>query len=297
VEEAEAVVDYIYTACRVEDPTVPSVGIATFNINQRNLIWDMLMQATYGGDEASVQNALLLDRLLEQGLFVKNLENIQGDERDIVLISTTFGPDGQGRFRQQFGPVTQQKGYQLLNVIISRAKNKVAVFTSVPAPARALFRDALADTGNTGKGIFYAYLEYARSVAMSARGDHAGILDQLAHHCPERPYLHEQRSLPLFNQLIYKALLDKYDKNAVAHNHRLGGFILELALLRNGIPVASISTSCIARPRTESYRMFIFKKQILGSLGIASYFIDALNWYRDPAAARQQLYGFLDDLR
>jgi superfamily I DNA and/or RNA helicase len=65
----------------------PSIGIATFNINQRNLIIETLNKAA----ELDISFAKKLQELKEKGLFIKNLENIQGDERDIIIISTTYG--------------------------------------------------------------------------------------------------------------------------------------------------------------------------------------------------------------
>ena len=66
-------------------------------------------------------------------MFVKNLENVQGDERDVMIFSTTFGKNEEGKFIQNFGPLNnQQKGYKLLNVLITRAKYKFDVFTSIP---------------------------------------------------------------------------------------------------------------------------------------------------------------------
>jgi superfamily I DNA and/or RNA helicase len=66
------------------------------------------------------------------GLFVKNLENIQGDERDIIIMTTTFGKDEEGRFRKRFGPPGNNNGYRLLNVIVTRAKDKFYICTSIP---------------------------------------------------------------------------------------------------------------------------------------------------------------------
>src|SRR5262249_50430751 len=65
------------------------------------------------------------------GLFVKNLENVQGDERDIIIISVCYGPDPTGRMLMNFGPINKSGGEKRLNVIFSRAKHHLAVVSSI----------------------------------------------------------------------------------------------------------------------------------------------------------------------
>ena len=65
--------------------------------------------------------------------FVKNLENVQGDERDVIFISIGYGRDANGRIIMNFGPLTSQGGYRRLNVLISRARKRCEVFSSITA--------------------------------------------------------------------------------------------------------------------------------------------------------------------
>src|SRR5439155_24338911 len=66
------------------------------------------------------------------GFFVKNLENVQGDERDVIFISTTFGPaPGSRAVYQRFGPISRNDGWRRLNVLFTRARKSVTVFTSM----------------------------------------------------------------------------------------------------------------------------------------------------------------------
>ena len=69
-----------------------------------------------------------MNALKEHGFFVKNIENIQGEERDIIIIGTTYGLDQEGVFKQKFGPInTKKRGHKLLNVIITRAIEKLVI--------------------------------------------------------------------------------------------------------------------------------------------------------------------------
>ena len=66
-----------------------------------------------------------------ESFFVKNLENVQGDERDIILVSTVYGRTAEGIFHQNFGPINKAYGHRRLNVLFTRAKRRLALFTSL----------------------------------------------------------------------------------------------------------------------------------------------------------------------
>jgi superfamily I DNA and/or RNA helicase len=284
--EANALVDYVYSNFKT---TEISVGIATFNMNQRNLIWDLLMQRTYDNPLHSSQ----LEQLISSGLFVKNLENIQGDERDVILISTTFGPDEKGNFRQQFGPITQQKGYQLLNVIITRAKQNLVIFTSIPEINSAQFSNEITEKGNSGKGIFYSYLHYAKAVAEAHEDKRKNVLALVNNYCIEGNYKHEHKNMTLFHQMIYTALVDVFGQNAIQHNYTFGGFVLELCLLRNEVPVVAISTDYLLQTDSTAYKMMQYKRGILKHYGIKTYSIQTLKWFDNWEVEMGRLIGEL----
>ena len=114
---------------------------------------------------------------------MKNLENIQGDERDIIIISTTFGKKADGSFRQQFGPILQRNGYKLLNVIVTRAKYKVYVCTSIPQEHFNSYSTLLQQMKNNGRAVFYSYLAYAKSVSENNSETRKSLLKQLYENC------------------------------------------------------------------------------------------------------------------
>ena len=98
---------------------------------ERSSLWDLIRKRS--DEDINFSNKITaLEQINGEELFVKNLENIQGDQRDIIIISTTFGKREDGNFLQNYGPINQHKGFRLLNVIITRAKHKVFVFTSIP---------------------------------------------------------------------------------------------------------------------------------------------------------------------
>ncbi|MES2794715.1 MAG: DEAD/DEAH box helicase, partial [Bacteroidota bacterium] len=115
--EADEVVELV-KKLRIEQPD-KSIGIVTFNYRQQNLIQDLL-EINLPIIENSTEN-----------LFVKNIENVQGDERDIIIFSVGYGPDAKGKVRIQFGTLNQSGGENRLNVAITRARKKIYMVTSI----------------------------------------------------------------------------------------------------------------------------------------------------------------------
>jgi hypothetical protein len=133
------------------DPdAVPSIGVVTFNAQQRAYIDSLLRDA----DDDRL--AAALDRTDGEGLFVKNLENVQGDERDVVFFSTGFSPNAAGDLPLNFGPLNRMGGERRLNVAITRARRQVVVFSSFdPEQLRA------EETSSVGIKHLRAYLDLA----------------------------------------------------------------------------------------------------------------------------------------
>ncbi len=104
-----------------------TIGVVTFNTEQQKLIEDLL-------DEERRQDPGLEPYFAEselEPLFVKNLESVQGDERDIMYFSITFGPDGSGAVSMNFGPMNRTGGERRLNVAITRARHELRVFSTL----------------------------------------------------------------------------------------------------------------------------------------------------------------------
>lgn len=146
--EAEAIVEDVQQRFWRSPGRPPSLGIITFNVQQRNLIENLLRDS---GDERIVQ---ALDE--PDGLFVKNLENVQGDERDCILFSVAFSANDRGVVPLNFGPLSRPGGERRLNVAVTRARRQVVLYASFdPAQLRA------EETTQVGTKHLKAYLELA----------------------------------------------------------------------------------------------------------------------------------------
>lgn len=113
----------------------------------------------------------------DAGLFIKNLENVQGDERDIILMSAGYAPGAPGkRVYQNFGPLSKQGGGRRLNVAVTRAKSKIVVFCSFdPGEIKT---DEEAFTHNPHLCIFGRYLSYAKAISEGNSPLAQSILDK-----------------------------------------------------------------------------------------------------------------------
>ena len=149
--EANAVADDIYRRFKESGGKPVSIGVVTFNINQQNLIDDLIM-AKCAEDRAFEE--WLYDQ--EEPIFVKNLENVQGDERDVILFSVAYGKDEEGKIYMNFGPLNRDGGWRRLNVAVTRSRTEMKVFSSL-RPEDIKINDGSSD----GVVAFRRFLDYA----------------------------------------------------------------------------------------------------------------------------------------
>lgn len=141
-----------------------SLGVAAMNFEQKEWIDEAIRKAARESDEFRL--ALEQDSLLPEALFVKNLEALQGDERDVVLISTVYGPDrAGGSVAQRFGPINSDGGWRRLNVLFTRAKKRVELFTSLRAA------DVVPEGKQRGVQALHDYLRFAECGELGATGE------------------------------------------------------------------------------------------------------------------------------
>ncbi|MBQ6008228.1 MAG: DNA helicase, partial [Kiritimatiellae bacterium] len=151
-KEARALVDYIFARAKEPGYTPRSIGVVTFSQAQQELIEDLV--------DARREKDPSLEKLFAEDapepFFVKNLENVQGDERDVILFSVGYAPDADGKFAMNFGPLNRDGGERRLNVAVTRAKEQVVVFSSIHGSQIDLSR-----TSATGALHLRNFLDYA----------------------------------------------------------------------------------------------------------------------------------------
>lgn len=157
--EADEIVQYIKSHYNDSKKRKLSVGVVTFSQTQQNLIEDKL------------QKLFMSDPKLEEftneslePLFVKNLENVQGDERDIILFSVCYAPDEEGKMSMNFGPLNRDGGWRRLNVAVTRARYEMHIFATLQTDQIDLSR-----TSAEGVAGLKAFLQFAEKGHLSVR--------------------------------------------------------------------------------------------------------------------------------
>ena len=150
-EEARELVDEVVERLLTRGDK-QSIGVVTFNSQQQTLIENMLDDERRENPE--IETYFSDDR--SEAVFVKNLESVQGDERDVILFSITFGRADDGKISMNFGPMNQEGGHRRLNVAITRAREEMIVFSTITANDIDLTR-----TAARGVSDLKAFLDYA----------------------------------------------------------------------------------------------------------------------------------------
>jgi DNA polymerase III delta prime subunit len=294
-QEAELIVSKLLAIAKAVDPLhMPSVGVATFNMHQRNHILELIQKQMVEDVEA----AGLFESLFNKGLFVKNLENIQGDERDILLISTTFGPKEDGSFLQNFGPLNRQQGYRLLNVIITRAKHQIELFTSIPAENYSQYRQLIQTEGNNGKAILYAYLNYAKAVSEGDETSRQAILDLLFDQCIFKPIYNVNNTFDefrAFENLVCQFLIKNFPDFSIKQNDSYAGFPIPLLVKNeeNQKAVALYFDLFHEYASEEAYAWDMFREKHLTKMGFAVGRVWSYSWWQNTEAEKSRILALI----
>jgi very-short-patch-repair endonuclease len=296
--EADMVISIIeHNINRLPNGNYPTVGIATFNIAQRNLIKSKILERQKFDKYSEFNNKI--QELEENGLFVKNLENIQGDERDVIILSTTYGISKDGKFHQRFGPINHSKGYKLLNVIITRAKYKIYVCSSIPESVFMKYNEYLGAEGNNKRAVFFAYLAYAKYVSEGNLDGMNYVLNCLSLNTPTSVNLDsgigENLESP-FEEEVYQSLVEHFDNSCIIPQLKIGGFRIDL-VYDCGLPnVPKIAIECDGakyHSSKEAYLYDIHRQKIIESQGFVFHRIWSTNWWRDYKKEEDKLVKFI----
>ena len=239
-----------------------SLGIVAFSEAQANAIQEQIeiLSKDYPELEEFCSDS-------STQFFLKALENVQGDERDVILLSIGYARDAQGRLSLNFGPLNKRGGERRLNVAVTRAKNKITLVSSILASDIDLTR-----TSSEGVRLLHNYLEYAASGGKRLQGN--SYTDNLHFDSPfEEDVYHALRHHPSLQQYILRTQVGcsgyRIDL-AIAHNNRPGEFLLGIEC--DG---ASYHRSPTARDRDR------LRQQILEKLGWKIHRIWSTEWFRN----------------
>jgi superfamily I DNA and/or RNA helicase/very-short-patch-repair endonuclease len=299
--EAETVLSIIENnICRLPNGAYPTVGVATFNINQRNLILGKINERRKFERYQDFNEKIV--ELEENGFFVKNLENIQGDERDVIILSTTYGINKEGKFAQRFGSINHHKGYKLLNVIVTRAKYKIYVCSSIPQDVFLNYKEYLMTEGsNNRRAALYAYLAYAKAVSEQDHEARFAVLNALANNSTKNSSIdnfHADLESP-FEEEVYEALTMHFDETKIIPQLQFAGFRIDIVYDTKipGLPKIAIECDGAAyHSSQEAYLHDSHRQKILEGHGFVFHRIWSTNWWRNPKRETQKLVDFIKNI-
>ena len=255
--EAEAVAEAVMVHA-VQTPG-RSLGVAAFSQSQARAIEDRLEMLRYHDD--SGENFFAAHP--EEPFFVKNLENVQGDERDVIFISIGYGRDATGQVSMNFGPLNNQGGERRLNVLITRAKHQCHVFANLRADDIDLSK-----TRSIGVRTLKTFLAYAETGTMPVDVPHESDFSV------DSPFQREvARRLESMGYEVHQEVASggKFIDIGIIDPQRPGRYIIGIEC--DG---ASYHSSRSARDRDR------LREEVLEGLGWKLHHVWSTDWFKNP---------------
>ena len=269
--EAELVIEQAFGLMQTHPER--SIGIVAMNAKQTELLQNEFERLKVEEERVAKYVEAFAGTIDE--FFIKNLENVQGDERDIILISTVYGPDKNGAVRQNFGLMNREVGWRRLNVLVSRAKMSCRLITS-------LRPDDVKVTNTSSKGViaFKSYLTYAHG---GAQYDDASGAETDSD----------------FEIFVADALrAGGYD---VVYQVGVEKFRIDLGVRHASCPVGFIAgIECDGAPYHSGLSVRDrdhIRQTILENLGWNIYRVWSTDWFADPARETAKLLSWLEQVR
>ena len=273
--EAQALVEHLLAHLRADNfryTEATSVGVVTFNAQQQALIQELL-DAARAADESLEP---YFSETNPEAVFVKNLENVQGDERGIIYFSTTYGRDSRGSISMNFGPLNLAGGERRLNVAVTRARCALHVFTSLRPEDIDLSR-----TKARGAADFRAFLDYARRGAASYLG------------LPPGGSADAEDALAAGIEAELTALGWRCTRNLGVSDFKVDLGVLHPQRYEELLAGISLDSATYAAANTARDRD-VLRSSVLTSLGWRMLRVWALDWWQDRERVLQNLHAALN---
>ena len=254
------------------EPT-ESLCVGTFNLRQQLAVQDELERRRR--DDPSIEP--FFDRSLPEPFFVKNLENIQGDERDAIFLSVTYAKAADGVLRYNFGALNGENGWRRLNVLTTRARRRMTVFASMRAAD-------IAPTSAVSQGprLLRDFLDYAEHGRLTLPNVSASA-------AAESPFERE----------VMLALLERGLK--VVPQVGVAGYRIDLGVLDDELPgrfVCGIECDGVAYHASETARdRDRLRQQGLEARGWTLVRVWSTDWFKDRAGQVERVVTFVDEAR
>ena len=265
-----------------------SLGVVAFSDAQQEEIeraLDRLARADHDFDRLLAAERERVDGGECTGLFVKNLENVQGDERDIIILSVCYAPGPDGKMKMNFGPINQAGGEKRLNVILSRARHHMMVVTSI-VPS------SITNDWNDGARCLRDFLEYADAVSQGDREVAKRVLARFQAGAKES--IDAAGASSSTAKSLAAALRSRgYE---VSTGNGESGFKIDVAVRRPGSPDYELAILLDGQTRSEkadALERAVLRPGILKAFGWRVFDVLSKDWYEEPEKVLQQIEGTL----
>jgi very-short-patch-repair endonuclease len=271
----EQAVAFMLDHCEMTEEVMPTIGVVAINSDQRDLIQEEFSRLTSG--DLRIEKYIAKAKSRNEEFFIKNLENVQGDERDYIFISMTYGPDSNTSvMKQNFGPINRKQGHRRLNVLFSRARVWIGLFVSFGS-------EDVKPTEKSSEGVraLRNYLKY-----VEAKGQSLGTPTGLA--------ADSDFEIEVSRRMEAKGYSTEPQVG-------VSGYRIDLAVLdpdRAGQFLAGIECDGAAYHSSRSARdRDRLREEVLRGLGWTIVRVWSTDWFHDPDSETEKLVKKLQELR
>lgn len=263
-----------------------TVGIITFNAKQQSKIQDLIETKAGEDEEFSTFYNQMMARDLDERVFVKNIENVQGDERDIILFSIGYAKNEEGRIYNRFGMLNQKGGENRLNVAVTRAKEEIIVVSSVEPEELNV-----AGTSGTGPKLLKSYLKFVKAVANVQPEQIDAVVQEINENVNTQVQQNDLHFDSPFEEQVYKQLRNiGYE---VTTQVGMSGYRIDLAIVHPHDPSRYIlgieCDGAMYHSSANAKERDVYRQRFLENRGWTIERIWSRNWWKNPSAEIERI--------
>lgn len=256
-----------------------TVGIITFNAKQQSKVQDVIDEVAAEDEEFRTLYNELMGRSLDERLFVKNIENVQGDERDIIIFSIGYAKNEEGKVYNRFGSLNQKGGENRLNVAVTRAKEGAIVVSSIEPEDLNI-----ANTSERGPKLLKSYLKYARAVSGGKVEDIQAVIQEINEAVSTHAVQQTLHFDSPFEEQVYRQLRNLgYE---ITTQVGMSGYRIDMAVLhpkdRSRYILGVECDGAMYHSSPSARERDVYRQRYLESRGWTIERIWSRNWWKNP---------------
>lgn len=263
-----------------------TIGVITFNAKQQDKIMDIIDKKLQEDPEFNALYTQVMSKELDERIFVKNIENVQGDERDIIVFSIGYARNEEGKIFNRFGMLNQQGGENRLNVAVTRAKEEIIVVSSVEPEELNV-----SSTAHIGPRLLKSYLKYVKSVSQLQHDQVKSIIQEITESVNTQVQQQELHFDSPFEEQVYRQLRNLgYEVNTQVG---MSGYRIDLAVVHPKDPQRYIlgieCDGAMYHSSPSAKERDVYRQRFLESRGWNIERIWSRNWWKNPSAEIERI--------